>query len=107
MKSRAVEIWPAPNYTPTGRSIQNEGIVPDIPLERLKLSKANDDNGFGITEADLSRHLSNPTKTEAQIKKSEKAQEEKAKDATKTDDDYQLHEALTLLKGLSILGEKS
>jgi carboxyl-terminal processing protease len=104
----AVKITTALYFTPAGRSIQNEGITPDIPLDSLKLSKANDDSGFGITEADLSHHLSNPTKTETEIKKSEKTQEDQAKDIKNlTTDDYQLHEALTLLKGLSILGEKS
>ncbi|HEX9802338.1 MAG TPA: S41 family peptidase, partial [Gammaproteobacteria bacterium] len=59
----AVKITTARYYTPSGRSIQAEGIVPDIEVKPLKL--ARDDSGDGmelIKEADLTRHLSNGNK---------------------------------------------
>lgn len=105
----AVKITTARYFTPSGRSIQGDGITPDILLDKFKLTKLEeDDSSTRIKEADLSNHLSNPTKTDDEIEKSAKSQSEKNKDGKLlATDDYQLHEALTLLKGLVILGSKS
>lgn len=48
-----VKITTALYYTPNGRSIQAQGIVPDIEVKPKKA-------GFEIREADLGGHLSNP-----------------------------------------------
>ena len=99
----AVKLTTARYFTPSGRSIQAEGIEPDIITELVKLAK--DDTGSGIapvTESSLSGHLSNPNDdTEAST---EKSADPKAKSASATlfQDDYQLYEALNLLKGLTI-----
>lgn len=105
----AVKITTARYFTPSGRSIQNDGITPDILLDKLKISSADEDESLArIKESDLTGHLSNPTKTDDEIEKSSKTQEEKTKDGKLlATDDYQLHEALTLLKGLNILSSKS
>jgi carboxyl-terminal processing protease len=105
----AVKITTARYFTPSGRSIQGDGITPDILLDKLKVTRTDDNESFDrIKEADLSRHLSNPNKTDDEIEKSAKTQEDKSKDSKLlATDDYQLHEALTLLKGLTIMGSKS
>ncbi len=106
----AVKITTARYFTPSGRSIQGEGITPDIVLDKLKVSKLDDEEEAmaRIKEADLSGHLSNPDKSDDEIVKSSKAEAEKNKDAkVLASDDYQLHEALLLLKGLNILSRKS
>jgi len=105
----AVKITTARYFTPSGRSIQGDGITPDITLDKLKVTKADDEDSIDrLKEADLSHHLSNPTKTDAEIEKSAKTTEDKSKgDKMLATDDYQLHEALMLLKGLSIMGNKS
>jgi carboxyl-terminal processing protease len=105
----AVKITTARYFTPSGRSIQGDGITPDILLDKLKVTKIDDTENFDrIKEADLGRHLSNPNKTDDEIEKSAKTQEDKSKDSKLlATDDYQLHEALTLLKGLTIMGSKS
>ena len=48
-------------YTPSGSSIQAEGIVPDIevPFEPLDKDKEDDDPAFMVRERDLSRHIEN------------------------------------------------
>lgn len=96
----AVKLTTARYFTPSGRSIQAEGIVPDIELGRLKLAEAEDDGFTPIKEADLTGHLSNAnaeaTDADAQVK-GEKDNMDLASS------DYALHEALNLLKGLYIL----
>ena len=88
-------------YTPSGRSIQATGIEPDIIIEDAKVTK----NGQGedrLKEADLTRHLegSNEEKT------TDKKNKEKTTEKKSTADDFQLSEALTLLKGINIYTKK-
>jgi carboxyl-terminal processing protease len=94
--SRAVKLTTARYFTPNGRSIQAEGIVPDIPVERARVTAY--DNSQRVTEADLSGHLANGN--------SEARKSRAAKSAVNEllASDNQLYEALTLLKGINILG---
>jgi carboxyl-terminal processing protease len=98
----AVKITTARYFTPLGRSIQGAGITPDIILEKYKVTSADDDSVTRIKESDLSNHISNPTMSDEDIKKSDKASEETKVDKLLATEDYQLHEALLLLKGLTI-----
>ncbi len=112
----AVKLTTARYFTPKGRSIQAEGIVPDIILDRIKIAsieKVNKDDL--ITEANLKGHLANPEDEPSKADKAGKAGDEsdeemmKAKDKAKDDKenfDYALNEALNLLKGISIIGVK-
>jgi carboxyl-terminal processing protease len=93
--SRAVKLTTALYFTPNGRSIQAEGIVPDILVERATVTAY--DNRPRITEADLSGHLDNAN-GKGKTKKPKRVTSELLKD------DNQLYEALALLKGLNILG---
>lgn len=54
----AIKLTTARYYTPGGRSIQAKGIVPDIKVQDPNMPS---DDEWGIREADLSHHLSNPT----------------------------------------------
>ncbi len=58
----AVKLTTARYFTPSGRSIQAEGIAPDIELKALKVKgDAEAEDPFDpLSEADLSKHLSNP-----------------------------------------------
>jgi len=99
----AVKLTTARYYTPSGRSIQAEGIKPDIELEQVRIS-AVESSIDPIKEADLSRHLSN-----GEGKKSRKSADKEGEDAEEeslAETDYQLYEALNLLKGLAIQREQ-
>lgn len=103
----AVKITTARYFTPNGRSIQGEGITPDIALDRYKVSEGEDIASLRIKESDLNHTISNPTKSQEAIKK---AEDESKKDAdknpsVKASDDFQLYEALLLLKGLNVLSK--
>jgi carboxyl-terminal processing protease len=91
---RAVKLTTARYFTPNGRSIQAEGIVPDIIVEpaEIRLYKKRKQ----VREADLEGHLE---QAESKNKKSENRDEE-------ITDDNQLYEALNVLKGFQLLGKK-
>lgn len=93
---RALKLTTALYYTPKGRSIQAQGIVPDILVERAKLSQ--EDSTMGIKEADLVGHLGNgnggPDK---------RSNADKNKKPRLQDEDYQINQAINLLKGINVL----
>jgi carboxyl-terminal processing protease len=114
----ALKLTTARYYTPSGRSIQAEGIVPDIPLENVKVAAVEEPEFEPLKEADLTRHLENDNGKNAAKKagdkkdKSGKASSDDESNADENGDidmatlaskDYQLYEALNLLKGLYIL----
>jgi len=99
----AIKLTTARYYTPSGRSIQAEGIVPDITLANISLKKSEHDSFVQIKESDLKGHLEQSDKT--QKKKSPK-KEKSNKYTTEAETDYGLHEALNLLKGMNILNVK-
>jgi len=103
----ALKITTARYFTPNGRSIQASGIVPDIIAEEAKITKA--EAGDRLREADLLRHLENngeTTKPKEEKKKDDKGEKKKddagASRNLPTPEDYQVQEALNLLKGVSI-----
>jgi len=99
----AVKFTTARYFTPSGRSIQAEGIVPDIDLKNIQMTATQEHGLKQLKEADLSGHISNPNgKTKKQkISKNKKSDEM----AAKLNKDYKIHEALNLLKGLHILSK--
>ncbi len=97
----AVKLTTARYFTPSGRSIQAEGIKPDIELDQVRVS-AVEGSFEPIKEADLSGHLSNGSGAGGK-KSGDKASDEKESLAQS---DYQLYEALNLLKGLSLQREQ-
>jgi carboxyl-terminal processing protease len=97
-QNTALKLTTARYYTPSGRSIQAEGIAPDIELESVKISADSLSDIAPIREADLSRHLTNGDKLP-----SEKQTKEVDKKTSLVTEDYPLYEALNLLKALSII----
>jgi len=110
----ALRLTTARYYTPSGRSIQAEGIKPDVTVHQLKVSDIEE--VFSITEASLAGHLTNGMsdsedgKTNAssdatQFDKGDKADEDEKEPLVIRD--YQLYEALNMLKGMVIVSKKN
>ena len=96
----AVKITTARYYTPSGTSIQAEGIKPDIALADLAVNKADSAATLIGSEADLRNHLANEdgnTRDRKDLDNDGSA--ENAKLATQ---DYALSQALNVLKGLAL-----
>jgi len=105
-QNTAIKLTTARYYTPLGRSIQAEGIEPDIKVEPLTLARSEESSATRISEANLQRRLDNGNDGEPNGSRGQ----EEAKDAAAeplAQRDYALNEALNLLKGLSILGKRT
>ncbi len=96
----AVKLTTARYFTPNGRSIQAKGIEPDIKLSTLRISEKDEKSRETYSESDLEGRLSNPNgETDGADGAAKSDSEELAQS------DFQLYEALNLLKGLTILTE--
>nr|WP_075880531.1 S41 family peptidase [Halomonas massiliensis] len=80
-------------YTPSGRSIQAQGIEPDVAVVRGRLEVA--ENQRQLREADLEGHLRSQGETRERQALSQRLR-----------DDYQLSEALNLLKALNVVDRR-
>jgi len=120
---KAIKLTTALYFTPNGRSIQAEGIVPDIWVDRDSITPAKR-NPFGVKERNLAGHLANGNANDAETEGTVDSSgvDSSGVDSPSVDspgvdspgvaspslvDDYQLHEALNLLKGLNILAKKT
>ncbi len=100
---RAIKLTTALYYTPNGRSIQAQGIEPDVDVERVQVTSIQ--QGLNTTEADLARHLGNGKGGKESNRK--ERERKRITSAELLKEDNQLHEALNLLKGLNIFIQSS
>lgn len=99
--NRGLKLTTALYYTPAGRSIQADGIKPDIIVENQKIpvpENASEQNALRVREEYLRRHLENGNAAAQANKKGAN----KEKDLPLVNRDYQLFEALNVLKGLAL-----
>ncbi|WP_206605653.1 S41 family peptidase [Pelagibaculum spongiae] len=92
----AIKLTTARYFTPNGRSIQAQGIEPDIEAAPIKVSKIATSSRW--REKDLKGHLENQNGDD------EKDQAKKpSKLADAINKDFPLHQALNLLRGMMII----
>lgn len=121
----AMRLTTSRYYTPSGRSIQAEGIEPDIEVKQAKIEFV-EQNKYYRNEASLSKHLANPankkgkentpnlpldkinedTETKEDSSKSKSSDEAKVVDENDAASDFQLSRGIDLIRGLSIFGKK-
>ncbi|HAI68620.1 MAG TPA: peptidase S41 [Gammaproteobacteria bacterium] len=97
----ALKLTTARYYTPSGRSIQAEGIKPDIVLNKIEIASVELEEDLGIKESDLAGHLDNDKSDD-----SDKTDVSKSTEEPLVKKDYAVYEALNLLKGLNILSHQ-
>lgn len=128
----AMRLTTSRYYTPSGRSIQAEGITPDIEVKQATKIEYEQVNRFMRSEASLGRHLANPDEKKGEVpasqednsakiaplldkanEKNKKAEDKKVEEVptpTMTEGDpekdFQLARAIDLLRGLSVYGKK-
>jgi len=115
-----LKLTTARYYTPSGRSIQAKGIVPDVMVD-----ESQEGNIFAVLrtrEADLDKHLSSGQGNEVKDAAREKAREDAIKKAEEearkgpsdrkvpeygSEKDFQLGQAINQLKGRQVLVSKT
>jgi carboxyl-terminal processing protease len=98
----AVKLTTARYYTPLDRSIQGEGIVPDIELSNIRATVDEPPLIERVKESDLSRHLDKGKGEEEKVNGKGVSGKGETRENL-AEQDYPLNEALNLLKGLHIL----
>ncbi|MCK5880952.1 MAG: S41 family peptidase, partial [Sinobacterium sp.] len=89
-KNRAMKLTTSRYYTPNGRSIQAEGITPDIVIPEAKITTI--EHSTQMSEADLAGHLDHEGKSPKTLQSVNQHLE----------GDYQLQHALNLLKAMQL-----
>jgi carboxyl-terminal processing protease len=92
----AVKLTTARYYTPSGRSIQASGIQPDILLDQVKVTGKEEGGVKQLKEADLARHLEGGDGENDNLQSGQK-------EKPLAESDFQLNQALNVLKGLHIV----
>ncbi|MFM7274094.1 MAG: S41 family peptidase [Gammaproteobacteria bacterium] len=95
-EDRGIKLTTARYFTPSGRSIQAEGIRPDIVIERATVTPLS--AGPSISEADLEGHLRNGN---GRPEKGDREEPAKADDSLRAQD-YQLYEAYNLIRAMAL-----
>jgi carboxyl-terminal processing protease len=100
----ALKLTTAKYYTPRGKSIQAEGIIPDIVVKQIKPSDEKEPVGtsMGMREKDLKGHIKGTNEKSKEVKEISR---EKASDDFKKDN--QLKSAIDLLKSWEIFQDRN
>ncbi|MDD2926106.1 S41 family peptidase [Rhodoferax sp.] len=116
----ALKLTTSRYYTPSGKSIQAKGIVPDVMIDESE--EGNLFAALRTREADLEKHLASGQGDEAKDAAREKAREEARKKLEEelkkpaserkipeygSDKDFQLQQAIKQLKGLPVMVSKT
>ena len=103
----AMRLTTARYYSPSGRSIQNLGVTPDIIVEQPRRRTDDDEDRFKFrSESDLRGSLSNDSLSDDEIQQIEEDRAKAEKAAELRNADYQLAYAIDILTGLNALGSE-
>ncbi len=100
----AMRLTTARYYTPSGRSIQAKGIVPDIIVEPARVETL--EAGEIVKESDLKGALQNGTPSLFVEENPDDTKDETIKLSDEAKEDYQLLRAIDLLRGVALYNNK-
>ena len=92
----ALKLTTALYYTPAGREIQARGIKPDVIVPEMSVASKQSNGGSDFGEANYDNHIENHGNVAEETLNKE--QQKTTLELAKTD--YQLYEALVMLKGM-------
>jgi carboxyl-terminal processing protease len=102
-EKHGIKLTTALYYTPLGTSIQAKGVSPNIIVENIKIANEKEKESISeslqLSEADLSGHLENGNGATKNPQKGSVAKGLSSQELIYKD--YQLHQAFTLLKGMT------
>lgn len=105
-KTHALKLTTALYHTPSGRVIQNVGIIPDVQIEALTVTKNKNDEDLAmiepIKEYQLKNHLQGATSTVGATPTAPNPALDRA-DMALAHDDFQLFEALKVLRTMYMI----
>lgn len=101
-ENHAIKLTTAIYYTPKGQSIQAKGIVPDVTIEAIKVKEQENPLSQFVAESDLMGHLQDSVQS-LSTKQPDGNHPETTQHLLYTD--YQLYEALNILKALYLTQE--
>lgn len=101
--NHAIKLTTALYHTPSGRLIQNQGIIPDITIDNFKVSSLKPDDGMiePIREFDLKGHLKNKTL------KNDNLTSDNNDIVNVAVSDFQLYEALKILRTVNMVDQNN
>ena len=103
-KTHALKLTTALYHTPSGRIIQNVGIVPDVRIEDLQLMKNSADQDLSMIEPIKEYQLKNHLKgAETALGSGNSAELSNNNDTVLARSDFQLFEALKILRTMYML----
>jgi carboxyl-terminal processing protease len=98
----ALKLTTARYYTPSGKSIQADGIEPDIVVNRARIEEIKEDRSFSESTI-LNALKQSETPAAATRPRTEREQREEERDRN----DYQLQRAADMVRGLFLMREQS
>lgn len=101
-KTHALKLTTALYHTPSGKVIQNIGIIPDVQIEDLKVAKTTSEEDLTMIEPIKEYQLKNHLAGTSDVTPESKAVQNN--DIGLATDDFQLFEALKILRTMYRLG---
>lgn len=106
-KTHAIKLTTALYHTPSGRIIQNVGIIPDVHVDDLKIAKSNSDEDTSMIEPIKEYQLKNHLKGAETSSSNEAITPAMAQyDKSLANTDFQLFEAIKILRTMQMMEAK-